>query len=305
MYSDERAMLPPTNSEISFGRIGTMIPNASMSRRTVTKTNPSAACRLLFIGILLARRNGIQGVQPKFYRPIYAQAVSRRTIVQQEPTKTGQNHGRARPRIRLRIAPSHQGQGQESQPVFYCRSQVFSERFRLPQRHDVNLQRHPEKPLVLRGTHVLPDRPARLPWRFIGKLLHPLVGYALLLPHSGQRSHHQFLFGPKVVKQNPWTRPHGLGQRPQRQFRHPVLCHMLHDRIHQLGRSFKVSCSRHAWDTIILETIVSSMMMRKRPPTFSDTNPDCLVWLTSQWRHVTTDGEKPTRATNWPQRALA
>jgi len=74
------------------------------------------------------------------------------------------------------------------------------------------------------------------------------------------------------------------------------------DRIQQLGRSFQISRSRHGRDLIILETIVSSMMMRKRPPTFSDTNPDCLVWLTSQWRHVTTDGEKPTRATNWPQR---
>src|SRR5580658_1172669 len=128
MYSDERAMLPFKNSEMSFGKIGTMIPNASMSNSTVTKTNPSAACRLLSMGALLVganilrQGNRVQCVQPELNGPINPRAVTRSTVVQQETAKPCQHHGRVCACICLRMALPHQGRCQESEPVFYGRS---------------------------------------------------------------------------------------------------------------------------------------------------------------------------------------
>src|SRR5580693_9103176 len=89
IYSDERAMLPFKNSEISFGRIGTMIPNASMSSRTVTNINPSAACRLLSISVLLSPRNRVQRApsnqSAKVHSRAHSRTLARCTIIQQDP----------------------------------------------------------------------------------------------------------------------------------------------------------------------------------------------------------------------------
>src|SRR6266404_611777 len=93
-YSDARAVLPPTKSEISLGRIGTTTPNDNMSSRTVTKMKPRAACRLPGMrNLLQLRRNRIQGVEPQIYSSIHSFAVAGSTVVEHEAAKSGNDDG--------------------------------------------------------------------------------------------------------------------------------------------------------------------------------------------------------------------
>src|SRR5580704_16366292 len=111
--------------------------------------------------------------------------------IQHEAPQPRQNDGRERSRLQWVPALTTERLGYVVQPLFDGVVQECFVDFRETQGHAVGLEKQPEEWLGIRGSHALPNRPARR-----GKTggLNLFVGSALALPDLRQNlDHHLFL----------------------------------------------------------------------------------------------------------------